>query len=141
MWRSRGGRPRTDFGRGFYTTTLLRQAQTWAFQTVQTDPGGAAAVVAVEVDRNELAALEVLSFVRGDFDAEDFWSLVVHCRSGNPDHARANGGWYDVVAGPVASFWRQRLTISGVDQMSFHTAAAERVINTGRRWIEWTRHP
>lgn len=133
------GRSGTDFGPGFYTTTLERQAQTWAFQLARQRKASHAAVVAIDVDRNALATLETLVFVRGDFDAEDFWSLVVHCRSGTKDHARgvSGAGAYDVVAGPVASFWQQRLTIHGVDQMSFHTPAAENVLNSGKRGISW----
>jgi hypothetical protein len=63
--------------------------------------------------------------VRGSFDADDYWSLVFHCRSGNPGHRR--GGpvpFYDVVVGPVAAFWQQRLAIQDVDQVSFHTQPA-----------------
>jgi hypothetical protein len=135
------GRPATDFGRGFYTTTLERQAQTWAYQAAVKTTGARAAVLAFEVERSALAGLEMLAFVRGGFDAEDFWSLVVHCRLGGADHRRdpAGAGWYDAVVGPVASSWRQRLSIADVDQVSFHTPAAEKVINLAPRVITWTQ--
>jgi hypothetical protein len=134
------GRTHTDFGPGFYTTTLERQAQSWAYQLAQQRSGEAAAVVAVDVDRDELAWLDTLAFVRGDFDSEDFWSFVVHCRSGAKDHGRAGDprGLYDLVIGPVASFWQQRVTIDGADQVSFHTSAAERVLNSSDRFVAWT---
>jgi hypothetical protein len=67
--------------------------------------------------------------VRGDFDAEHYWSLVHHCRLGAADHARPVSGWYDVVYGPVAAFWNQRMAIGDADQISFHTAAAETLLN------------
>ena len=122
------GRTHTDFGQGFYTTTLFRQARTWAAE-LAASIGGTAAVVKLILDRDDLGRLETLGFVRGDFDAEDYWSFVHHCRAGHPDHARPATGWYDVVYGPVAAFWNQRMAILGADQVSFHTAAAETVLN------------
>lgn len=75
------GRVRTDFGQGFYTTTLLRQAYTWAESiTLQSGNREEPAVVAITVTREELAALDSLWFVLGHFDADDFWSFVFHCR-------------------------------------------------------------
>jgi hypothetical protein len=136
------GRTGTDFGPGFYTTTLERQAKTWAHQ-LAIPRGARAAVVAIDVGRDALASLDTLAFVRGDFDAEEFWSLVVHCRRGASHHARAgvHRRAYDVVIGPVASFWQQRLLIQGVDQMSFHTPAAERVLNSSTRSVSWISSP
>lgn len=133
------GRDRTDFGPGFYTTTLERQARTWADQRVGSRARIRASVVAIDVDREALASLQVLAFVRGDYDAVDFWSFVVHCRTGAADHGRsAAHGPYDVVFGPVSAMWAQRLAIQGVDQVSFHTRAAERVLNSSRRFVSWT---
>ena len=66
------GRRYTDFGRGFYCTTLERQARTWAWELSRQRPGSYPAVVRFDVDRNALAALEALCFVRGSYDAEDF---------------------------------------------------------------------
>lgn len=132
--RGRGG---TDFGPGFYTTTLERQAQLWANQLARY--GAAPAVVQLDVEREDLAWLDTLAWVRGDFEADDFWSFVVHCRLGAPDHGRVgdSGGLYDVVIGPVASFWQQRALIAGADQISFHTAAAEQVLNSSARDWKW----
>lgn len=137
----RKGKKGTDFGRGFYTTTLNRQARAWAWQlcldyNAKRLPGSPAAspeVIVFRVDRNDLAGLDVLMFVRGDFHASDFWSLVHHCRSKKPGHRRKatatnRSRWYDVVAGPVAAIWRTRLTISGADQFSFHTSRGAKTL-------------
>ena len=79
--------PEADFGRGFYTTTDRQQADNWANKLSEAT-GSLPAVVELELDRDELAGLEMLSFVRGDRHADDFWSLVVHCRTGSSGHAR-----------------------------------------------------
>jgi len=111
----------TDFGKGFYTTTLQRQAITWAY-TRAAIVGGKPAYLSYRVNRDALSGLETLFFVRGSFDADDYWSLVFHCRSGNPGHRSAGPlPFYDVVVGPFAAFWQQRLAIQDVDQVSFHT--------------------
>jgi Protein of unknown function (DUF3990) len=118
----RRGRTHTDFGPGFYTTTSLRQAHTWAADIAARKVGAKPAVIQVTIGREHLAQLETLTFVRGDFDADDFWSLGHHCRKGATDHGRARPKkYYDLVCGPVASFWNQRMTITDADQISFHT--------------------
>jgi hypothetical protein len=124
------GRASTDLGQGFYTTTLLRQAWSWAWQLSQRQ-GGQPAVVWFQVDRDALADLDSIWFVRGNFDADDFWSLVWHCRRGSPNHGRP--GWYDVAIGPVASSWRQRQTIYDADQVSFHTQKAADLLDNSRK--------
>jgi hypothetical protein len=129
------GRTHTDFGPGFYTTTLLRQAHTWAAQIAASKPGSRPAVIELRVSRDDLAILQTLAFARGDFYADDFWSLVHYCRRGATDHGRASHlpAYYDVVYGPVAAFWNQRLTIADADQVSFHTAPAEATLNKSSR--------
>jgi len=124
------GKPNRDFGIGFYTTTVERQAESWAALLAKQSPPATAAIVEFRVDRDLLAALEVISFVRGDYDAEVFWSLVSYCRNGGAHHARRGpSAAYDVATGPVAAFWQQRSAMSGADQVSFHTTAAEAVLN------------
>lgn len=132
------GRAARDFGSGFYTTTLERQARSWAYEVAR-DRMSPAAVVRFDVDREAFASLATLAFVRGDFDANDFWSFVVHCRIGGRGHARFARAdtLYDVVIGPVAAFWTQRSTIWGSDQISFHTPAAEAALNSSPRVISW----
>jgi hypothetical protein len=138
-----------DFGRGFYTTTLRWQAEEWARKRyidtltkimriggpLPTPP----AIIRFRVPLTALAPLQSLSFVRGEHDEERFWSLVHHCRRSpdrpHPphDHLYPNAaapGWYDVVMGPVAAFWEQRVAMVGSDQLSFHTDAAATVLNS-----------
>src|ERR1035441_5609605 len=50
------GRPNTDFGTGFYTTTYLLQAQEWAEDVVRRR-GGVPAVVKLTVDRLALRSM------------------------------------------------------------------------------------
>jgi len=129
--RVASGRTGTDFGPGFYTTTLLRQAHMWAAQIAAAKPGTAAAVVQYTLKREDLAGLETLAFVRGDFDAEDFWSFIHYCRHGATNHARGGSSiYYDLVYGPVAAFWNQRMIIADADQISFHSSNAEAVLNS-----------
>jgi Protein of unknown function (DUF3990) len=133
--RTSFGRTHTDFGPGFYTTTLLRQAHTWGAQIAASRPGSTPAVVELQISRSDLATLQTLAFIRGDFHAGDFWSLIHYCRNGATDHGRAAplAPYYDVVYGPVAAFWNQRMSIADADQISFHTAAAEAVLNNSAR--------
>lgn len=137
----------TDFGRGFYTTTVERQARLWAWEQFYRwqarNPLGtgnqpvvlcfrvcrySSGIASVGDNRSTgLDRLRSLSFVRGEYDHEDFWSLVQHCRQSTPtainDH-RCPGGWYDCVSGPVAAFWEQRVAMADADQFSFHTPDA-----------------
>jgi hypothetical protein len=122
------GRPHTDFGQGFYTTTWLRQAQSMAWRLAESR-SSPPVVVRFDADREALASLDCLWFVCGSFTADDFWSLVYHCRSGRAGHGRRrNSGWYDLVAGPVVASWKQRLVFAESDQISFHTPRAARVL-------------
>jgi hypothetical protein len=126
-----------DFGIGFYTTTVLRQARTWAniksawdrWNNVQGDTNPC--VIEFRVDRTALGRLHTLSFVRGDREASDFWDLFDHCRFDvRRTNRPPNGGWYDVVFGPVAKKTdpTQRRVFSGYDQISFHTPQAAQLL-------------
>jgi Protein of unknown function (DUF3990) len=124
----------TDFSRGFYTTTSRHQASQWANNSVRSlqKQAGAWAADAVllrfEVDRDQLALLDVLAFVR---DSADYYEFVRFCRGQKwgpadapPTHGRAAPKpAYDVVLGPV-TVGRQNLIIQGGDQVSFHSDAA-----------------
>src|SRR5205085_11816557 len=100
------GRARTDFGQGFYTTTWLEQAQIRAWQ-LSIRQGSRPVVLLFAVDREALATLDCLWFVRGELRVADFWSLVHHCRSGGAGHGRGiNDGWYDLVVGPLVASWK-----------------------------------
>jgi hypothetical protein len=146
-------RVNTDFGRGCYTTTLERQARQWAwarFYEWQSEPrnarktGNQPVVLRFRVRRYALnkrpAALDdgldrllSLHFVLGDYGNEDFWSLVQHCRQSTPaavrDHRRPPADWYDLVTGPVAAFWQQRVAMDDADQVSFHTDKGIKLLN------------
>ncbi len=120
-------RPRTDFGQGFYTTTSEHQARQWANQRCRRilaprGSGPTATVLRFAIDRDALADLHHLAFVR---ETADFWNLVHDCRLGFPPHQRTGSRQraYDVVYGPV-SLWQQTLVIADCDQISFHTARA-----------------
>jgi hypothetical protein len=143
----------SDFGRGFYTTSLERQARNWAWDRYYKWLGNPAnagktgnqpVVLRFRVRRysrkprktrldDGLDKLLALHFVRGDYGSEDFWSFVQHCRQSTlatvHDHRRPPGGWYDLVTGPVAAFWWQRVAMTDADQVSFHTKKAVQLLN------------
>jgi hypothetical protein len=123
------GRPNTDFGRGFYTTTVHSQAVVWAEQ-VRAESGQPHAVLQLTLDRLALRSLRHLAFILGTPGAVDYWSFVSHCR-------RKNQRWpgtdqdYDVVYGPVARFWagpEKSEVFQGYDQISFHSSRAQRML-------------
>lgn len=116
-----------DFGRGFYTTTSLSQATNWANNLAI--GGGTPAVVCFTVERDKLARLDTLAFVRGEPAALDFWSFVQYCRTIPGSHNRRQSPWYDAVIGPVTGSWKKQTVIRNADQISFHTDHAETVLN------------
>ncbi len=126
------GQPNRDFGRGFYTTTAEHQAHVWAARVATLWPDASPAVVRLSVPREALAELRTLAFVRGDFHADEYWSFVHHCRKGAPDHGYRLAH-YDVVFGPVAAYWYQKMLMADCDQVSFHTLAAESLLNASSR--------
>jgi hypothetical protein len=125
------GKPDTDFGQGFYTTTWLETANEWSEQKAAAKDGALAAVVKLSLTREALSKLHSMAFVRATIDATDYWSFVSSCRN-QQAHMPASQDWYDVVYGPVAQNWR-RPEISRVwpnyDQISFHTPTAESILN------------
>lgn len=122
-------RHNADFGRGIYTTTFEEQAEAWSLLAADRFAGKhmleskpAPAVLKFEVDRDKLAELSILFFVR---PTADYWDLVSHCRNSPPGHARMGGQmYYDVVAGPISKGFAQKIIWSDYDQISFHTDAA-----------------
>jgi Protein of unknown function (DUF3990) len=118
-------RPFTDFGQGFYVTTRLHQAKQWANARVRRRGGRTtltAVVIQFLLDRDWLASLDTLAFVR---PTREYWALVTDCRHRFPPHQRLlpHPAPYDVVYGPV-SLWPQLLVIGDCDQISFHTRRA-----------------
>jgi len=128
------GEADTDFGRGFYTSTLLSQAIDWAERKAITAPIlEEPAVVRLKVNRLALSRLTHLGFVRGARDAEDFWRFVFHCRQERP-HILQSESYYDVVYGPVAEVWDDpphRSVFPHFDQISFHTSESQVLLNNG----------
>jgi Protein of unknown function (DUF3990) len=119
----------TDFGLGFYATTLLRQARFWA-RRVAFRYNSLPAVVHFTVDRTALARLDTLWFVRGGRDAVDYWSLVRHCRLGGDQRRAGRKKWYDVVVGPVARRWLVEVEADpDYDQASFHSSRVARLLD------------
>lgn len=113
--------PKSDFGAGFYTTTSLQQASNWAWRQADRyhdEP----IVLAYEISRELISKLDTLWFVSGNYEAEDFWSFVFHCRQARAGHGRVGTVlYYDCVVGPVAAFWLDREPMLNADQISFHT--------------------
>ena len=123
----------TDFGRGFYTTTSFPQAQQWAQNLALQGQAGGPAVVRFAVERNDLAQLDCLVFVRGTPHTVDYWSFVQYCRTIPGDHNRAHTGWYDLVAGPVTGSWKKQTIVRDGDQFSFHTDIATTVLDSSQK--------
>jgi hypothetical protein len=120
----------SDFGRGFYTTTLRHSAKLMAERRANRD-GGQPAVVHLRLNRREMAKLETIAFVRGSLDATDFWSFVYSCRNGLPTATDVRRV-YDIACGPVARNWRgpeRSAVYEGYDQISFHSEKAILMLN------------
>lgn len=131
----RPGRPNADFGKGFYTTSNLEQAERWAHIKQEREEAERAVVSVYEFDESLCPDLNIRKFTGAD---ESWLLFVADCRKSRPHE-------YDLVQGPVANdkvFFTVNLFESGVlsaeaailqlkayktyDQLSFHT---ERVIN------------
>lgn len=84
-----------DFRKGFYTTTDLQQAITWAKRTARIRRTGVPCVSVYELDENVLRNLKVLRFENAN---EEWLSFVVKNRKG----ILAKNEW-DLVWGPVAN--------------------------------------
>ena len=139
----RPGRPNADFGKGFYTTSNLEQAERWAHIKQERDESERAVVSVYEFDESLLESndLNIRKFTGAD---EPWLYFVADCRKSRPHE-------YDLVQGPVANdkvFTTVNLFESGVlsaeaailqlkayktyDQLSFHS---ERVISN-LRYVE-----
>lgn len=108
-------RAHTDFGPGFYMTSIGYQAKTWAM-------GASPDLVEIDVSRYDFHPFKVLHFTIAD---DSYWEFVKHCRmEDSPHHRCGNESRYDIVIGPVTRDWRDRLIHQGYDQFSFHTDVA-----------------
>lgn len=126
------GRKKTDFGKGFYTTTNFEQAAKWASLKRQRERSEKAVVSVFEVPDHILdMGFKVLRFHKATAEWLDF---VVNNRRGIPTET------YDMIMGPVANdtlYTTIQLYENGVittnaaiemlnthllfDQLSFHT--------------------
>ena len=127
-------KPLKDFGRGFYLTTVLRQAESWADlkfkRYTKSRKASCSAVLRFEIDRDQLAPLLSLCFVtEGAGPNSDYWDFVHYCREEASTHLLQGDKNYDVVFGPV-SLGRQQFVIKDADQVSFHTEAALKILPT-----------
>ena len=120
--------PKTDFGRGFYTTTSLRQAQNWAWR-IADEKKDEPMVLSYQIQREAIAKLDSLFFVDGSYENDVFWSFVFHCRLGNEWHKQDKTMlYYDIVIGPIAAFWKDRVAMLIAEQISFHTDTAIKLL-------------
>ncbi len=91
----RYGRHKTDFGKGFYTTTQKEQAEKWTEIKLDRAKTGKKTVSVYEVDDALLANPELR--IREFHGVDAAWlDFVVGCRKGQ-EHD------YDLVFGPVAN--------------------------------------
>lgn len=119
-----------DFGRGFYTTTNERAALDWAYRKSR-KVGAEPFVIPMTINRVALGNLESIVFVRSAIDALEYWSFVENGRSGLP-HRPLTSDYYDVAYGPIAKVWvgaRNVAAWDDFDQISFHTRAAQDMLN------------
>ena len=140
----RYGRNKTDFGKGFYTTTQKEQAEKWTEIKLDRAKTGKKIVSVYEVDDALLANSELR--IREFHGVDAAWlDFVVGCRKGQVHD-------YDLVFGPVANdnvFVTVNLYESGVlsaeaailqlkayktyDQLSFHTDKVIKTLSTADR--------
>lgn len=85
-------RTNVDFGRGFYTTPLLDQAQKWCKKFK--DKGESAVISVYTLDENALNECKVKKF---DSYSEEWLAFVLKCRRGEDDSD------YEIVMGGVAN--------------------------------------
>lgn len=136
----RPGRKKTDFGKGFYTTTNREQAEHWTFIKQERAKTPKRMVSIYEID--DALLLDSGLKIREFHGVDEAWlNFVVDCRKGMSHD-------FDLVFGPVANdnvFTTVNLYESGIldvpaaiaqlkayktyDQLSFHT---ERVIKALR---------
>lgn len=135
------GRLKTDFGKGFYTTTSREQAEKWA--RIKKERAGADARAVVTVFEIDDAVLEGTAYniMRFSGATVEWLDFVVSNRRGEMAHG------YDMIMGPVANdklYATIALYESGVldaeaailqlnthtlfDQLSFHSVGACRLL-------------
>ena len=147
----RYGRNKTDFGKGFYTTTQKEQAEKWTEIKLDRAKTGRKTVSVYEVDDSLLANSELR--IREFHGVDAAWlDFVVGCRKGQVHD-------YDLVFGPVANdnvFVTVNLYESGVldaqsaiarlkayktyNQLSFHTEKVIRALRFVESYVVLKHH-
>lgn len=133
----RYGRERTDFGKGFYTTTQAEQAERWA--NIKKDRLQSTKAVVSVYEINDAILTNPQFRIREFVGVDESWlNFVVSCRK-----EKVTKHDYDIVFGPVANdnvFTTVNMFESGIigveaaiaqlkayktyDQISFHTLKA-----------------
>jgi len=91
----RPGRTNADFGKGFYTTSVLEQAVRWAHIKQEREDAARAVVSVYEFDESLLDNVDLK--IRKFIGADEPWLLfVTDCRKSRKHD-------YDLVQGPVAN--------------------------------------
>ena len=91
------GRAKTDFGKGFYTTTSREQAEKWALIKKERLGDDANAIVSVyEFDESILSDTQY-NTLHFNGATEEWLNFVVNNRRGDVKHN------YDLIMGPVAN--------------------------------------
>lgn len=135
-------RTQTDFGRGFYMTSSLRQAREWANEVVlksvaKGSTASQAIVLRFVLSRELIATADSHSFVSETLDYYDFTDWWRGAVTGTLPHGRSTTHeWvdnssitnlsktaYDFVHGPVR-LNRQHIILQNCDQLSLHTEKA-----------------
>ncbi|WP_415020868.1 DUF3990 domain-containing protein [Aestuariivirga sp.] len=115
-------RPRTDFGRGFYLTTSLEQAEKWAnIKSLRSRSADQPLILEFNIDLEVFCKLDYLWFVRA---SDEFNAFVRRCRRHDTWHkVSRTDDPYDVVLGPLSKF-PGHTVYDGCDQFSLHTQRA-----------------
>lgn len=132
------GRPSTDFGKGFYTTTNIEQAHSWARIRQKSAGGEAKAIVSIYETDDDLLDNKRYDTLRFTAPDELWLTFVMGCRASKPHShdmvfgAVANDKIYETLelyAGGVLDMQETvaRLKINEFyNQISFHTPESVR---------------
>ncbi|MCC8015540.1 MAG: DUF3990 domain-containing protein [Eubacterium sp.] len=85
-------RSNVDFGKGFYTTPIYKQAENWCRKFKRRGKAGIISVY--DFDESAYRKLKVLRF---DSYSEEWLDFIVACRKGNDNSD------YDIITGSVAN--------------------------------------
>lgn len=83
-----------DFGKGFYVTTNIEQAERWAHRKAELQDGKTSYINVYDMSEDE-AAFKIKSF---DDDLIEWIDFVCDCRDGKTDYLS-----YDIIKGKVAN--------------------------------------